>query len=401
MPGNVLIVDDESKFLKSLTEGLSTYASHFNVITASDGIQALKVLRSKPVELVVTDLKMPRMDGFELMSHMSTEHPLVPVIVISAFAGSATEEEVKHAGALTILEKPLGLDELSGTILATLSDEKKARGVAGLGLHSFLQLIEMEGKSCVLAVAVPKKGKGKDKGYFIFKDGKLLDAIYNKQQGKEAALAMLAFEHVTVTIRNLPKKKIKNRIKCGVMPILMEDARRKDERVEIEDDTNGPNSKQPLDVLDGPQKPVENESKERVAAAVQTISFTEEKNKMALENILNELKGVNGVKAVGIMNFTGEMLALESNDADVQLDMVGATFNDIFRQAHEACGKVGLKACQETVINTPDGAIVMRCSGVDAAAHIHLIGILAGDGNQALFKMQAAKLLPAAMEEVA
>lgn len=119
---------------------------------------------------------------------------------------------------------------------------------------------------------------------------------------------------------------------------------------------------------------------------------------MALEKLLEDFKGIKGYKAAGIMNFTGEMLVHDSSDASIDLTLVGATFNDIFRSSHEVCEKIGLQACNEETIVTPLGQVIMRCSGVDSKVHVHGIIIMAADGNQALAKMQLSKSLPAAMD---
>lgn len=122
---------------------------------------------------------------------------------------------------------------------------------------------------------------------------------------------------------------------------------------------------------------------------------------MALEKHLQELKKIDGFKAAAIMNFTGEILVSESADSNIDLGLVGATFNDIFRTAHEASIEIGLEACSETIITTPNGFIIMRCSGVEAAVHFHLVTVIAADGNFALAKMQMNKLVPAVMAELA
>ncbi len=122
---------------------------------------------------------------------------------------------------------------------------------------------------------------------------------------------------------------------------------------------------------------------------------------MALETLLNDLKGVNGYVASAIMDFTGEMLASHSSSANIDLQVAGATFNDIFRAAHAAAGKVGFKAANDLVINTPEGTIVMMCTGVEQKAHLHLITILTKDGNQALAKVTMHKIGPQAMQQVA
>lgn len=122
---------------------------------------------------------------------------------------------------------------------------------------------------------------------------------------------------------------------------------------------------------------------------------------MALENYLEKLKKINGYRASGIMNFTGEILAQDSVDPNIDLGLVGATFNDIFRTAHEASNKIGLEACKEAAISTPKGIVIMKCSGVQAKVHYHLIAIFNADGNQALAKMEMDKMIPAVMEELA
>jgi predicted regulator of Ras-like GTPase activity (Roadblock/LC7/MglB family) len=141
------------------------------------------------------------------------------------------------------------------------------------------------------------------------------------------------------------------------------------------------------------------------AAALQLTAHTtvriNKETMMSLDAILKEFKGIKGYKAAGIMNFTGETVASDTTDLSIDLNMVGATFNDIFRSSHEVCTKIGLQACHEMSIVTPSGTIIMRCTGVSSKVHIHGICILATDGNQALAKMTMEKWLPKAMEQLA
>jgi predicted regulator of Ras-like GTPase activity (Roadblock/LC7/MglB family) len=121
---------------------------------------------------------------------------------------------------------------------------------------------------------------------------------------------------------------------------------------------------------------------------------------MALEQLLQALRDVNGYKASAIMNYTGEALAVDSVDPEVDLGLVGATFNDIFRAAHEASRKIGLEATREAVFKTPKGLVIMQCSGVDAKVHIHAVMVLNADGNQALAKMRLDQVVPKVMAEI-
>ncbi len=121
---------------------------------------------------------------------------------------------------------------------------------------------------------------------------------------------------------------------------------------------------------------------------------------MSIETILSELRGIKGYKSSGLMDFTGELLISDSADESTDLELASATFNDIFRGAHEASEKVGLEATTEMILNTPNGIIIILCSGVDSEPHLHLIAVLEKDGNQALAKMTMKKLMPKFVTEL-
>lgn len=375
----VLIVDDEKLFLLSLIDGLKAYAKDFKVITAENGAQASAHLSSMPIDLVITDLKMPVLDGFELLSHMSKQHPHIPTIVMTAFGTQAIEKKIDIFGVSHYIEKPVDLKTLASLILNELNFSS-AGHLHGITLPTFLQLIEMEKKTCTLTVQT-----GDKTGYLYFKKGELLNAETGKFNGLEAAYEMVCWDHAEIDISPRCIKRDKA-IHASINEILMEGCRLKDEHERRKDGSVNKLSDKEL-VL------------EAVEETLQAIFKKEDI--MALEKHLEGLKEVKGFKAAGIMNFTGEMLASQSEDTNIDLSLVGATFNDIFRSAHEASKKIGLDACKETVISTPKGVIIMRCSGTDAKSHFHLIGIMANEGNQALMKMQIEKMVPAVMEELA
>lgn len=111
-----------------------------------------------------------------------------------------------------------------------------------------------------------------------------------------------------------------------------------------------------------------------------------------LGSYLSRLQKVRGYMASAIMTFRGELLASHSSAAQIDLQVVAKTFNDIFRTAHEASEKIGLGACLETVISTPRGSIIMHCSGVDALIHFHLLAVISSDGSLALAKMELERM---------
>ena len=118
----VLIVDDEEPLLLTIAEGLSIYKKYFNVLTATNGADAVKVLKSSPViDLVLTDLSMPKMDGFELLAYMNRNYHKIPVILMTAFGTPKIEEIVSSMGIFRYLEKPLDINIVADNIFAALS----------------------------------------------------------------------------------------------------------------------------------------------------------------------------------------------------------------------------------------------------------------------------------------
>jgi DNA-binding NtrC family response regulator len=117
----VLIVDDEETLLLSIDDGLSIYKQYFTLLTATNGMDAVKILKSKEkIDLVVTDLKMPRMDGFELLTYIQRNFPHIPVILMTAYGTPKIEEIIKSMGIFGYLEKPLDINTIADTILEAL-----------------------------------------------------------------------------------------------------------------------------------------------------------------------------------------------------------------------------------------------------------------------------------------
>lgn len=142
----VLIVDDEKLFLSSLKEGLLAFAEEFSVITANNGQKAIEKLNQQDVDLVVTDLKMPEMDGFQLLTQMIKDYPHIPVIVMTAFGTPDIEKNIEELEAFDYLEKPIDFQLLADKIRNGINKHSDGH-LKGIMLFSFLQLLQVEKKN--------------------------------------------------------------------------------------------------------------------------------------------------------------------------------------------------------------------------------------------------------------
>ncbi|MFM2364298.1 MAG: hypothetical protein RLZZ316_3200 [Bacteroidota bacterium] len=114
MPNNILIVDDEKAIRKTLGEILSYEG--YTMEEASDGEEALKRFKEKTYDVVLCDIKMPKMDGMEFLEKAREANPDVPVIMISGHGTIETAVEAVKKGAYDYISKPPDLNRLLITI---------------------------------------------------------------------------------------------------------------------------------------------------------------------------------------------------------------------------------------------------------------------------------------------
>jgi len=110
----ILIVDDELNMRLVLSAMLKKEG--FDVSAAANGREALQILQSTNVAVVITDLKMPDIDGMELLTRVSERHPEIPVIMITAHGTIATAVEALKKGAFDYITKPFDLDDLKNIV---------------------------------------------------------------------------------------------------------------------------------------------------------------------------------------------------------------------------------------------------------------------------------------------
>jgi len=222
----VLIVEDNPVLLKILETCLKKYEQKFISITARDGQEAIDILKTTQISLLVTDLQMPKVDGLSLLAHMNDHHPEIQCIVMSAHGTPQLKEKIS-LDVLRFIEKPFEIDELVQTILPTLERDEPAGHLNGISIANFLQMIHMERKTCLLEIETPDG----QKGYIYFEEGVLFDAVYGPHTGEAAALEIIPHDRVKIRFKNLARgrKKVNRRIQKDLAAVLVDSMRRKDE----------------------------------------------------------------------------------------------------------------------------------------------------------------------------
>ncbi len=118
----VMVVEDDVNLREAIVDTLEM--DDISVIQASDGEEALMLLRQNNVSLVVSDVNMPRLDGYQLLRRMATEWPELPVLIMTAYGSISNAVEAIQNGAIDYMEKPFSTQTLLGSVRRHLPVEK-------------------------------------------------------------------------------------------------------------------------------------------------------------------------------------------------------------------------------------------------------------------------------------
>jgi two-component system autoinducer 1 sensor kinase/phosphatase LuxN len=123
MKKNVLVVDDDASVRKSLCKVLS--GTGYNVLEAKNGPEAVELFETRQIDLVLLDIGLPIENGWDVFEHITSQAPILPIIIIT---GTANQHDTAiAAGVGALMEKPLDVPRLLKTMQELLVESKEAR----------------------------------------------------------------------------------------------------------------------------------------------------------------------------------------------------------------------------------------------------------------------------------
>ena len=175
----ILVADDKENMVRLIVRVLG---DAYDVTTAADGTRALALLGAQEFDLVITDIRMPGADGFEVLHAVKSRAPQTEVILVTGFASVPKAVEAIRAGAYDYLQKPFDPDELSLVTARALERkrlreqarelQKQVQGFFGFGLHAFIgksdalrevyRLIERAAAIDITVLLTGESGTGKE-----------------------------------------------------------------------------------------------------------------------------------------------------------------------------------------------------------------------------------------------
>jgi DNA-binding NtrC family response regulator len=123
---NILLIDDSKPILDSLSAYLSYFLRNCTVRTADNGRTAVEIMRSVPIDVILTDLEMPFMNGFELVAYTKTHYPAIPVFVMTGRHSPEMEKRAMSIGASRYIVKPFDVDVIKDLIASHIEPRSLA-----------------------------------------------------------------------------------------------------------------------------------------------------------------------------------------------------------------------------------------------------------------------------------
>jgi len=213
----VLIADEDTQLLMILADSLEKYRKEFEIVTVANGLEAILALQKDTYAAVVTEIRMPKVNGLVLMGYLAKNYKDIACIVMTDVYSEALKKRLDRE-AIQYIEKPFQIPDLADIIFSVL-DRKETFGgkLKGVSLPGFLNLVEHERLSCVCEVSSPQMGKG----FLIFRNGVLYNAKIGDTVGEAAAVKLMGVKDVVIKYTNLPNQNIRRHIRQKLSELVL------------------------------------------------------------------------------------------------------------------------------------------------------------------------------------
>jgi CheY-like chemotaxis protein len=396
----VLIVDDEINLVRNILGYLGSFSGEFELQAAHTGEDALKIVAHQKPDLLLTDVRLPGMDGIELLRRALETAPSLQVIVMTAFSSPEIRRQALGEGAIRFIEKPLDLDELLQVLRETAETGSGWSGlVGGLDIFDIAQLQALTGRSNAIRVA-----SGSSQGVLVFQNGNIVHVSTGNKTGEEAFFQMAGWRGGKFD--ELPSKQkgaYSANVQMSTTHLIMEAARLRDEarKTQVENhpqaDAGEPSGAE--------EEPLAREAKRKSKKTLNPSP--KEVRDMALKDHLQELTAVEGFKAAAAFSSSGEMLE-HLNASKIDIKAVGILANNALLNSQKATDAMGVGRGNMVQIRAPQATVVMRClnEATDFAqtasgkAHVHMVVVLEPEGNVGMAQFMIDKVILKLAEEL-
>ena len=328
----ILVVEDEDLLRSNIVFSLQREGK-YDVFEAPNAETAVEILKEKDFALVITDIRMEKMSGMELLSHVSENYKDTGVILMTAFGSESQRFEVFGRGGLRYLEKPFSLDHLVKTVDEVLENMFNSGFRTTLESVTLVDLIQLY---CLnRATGLIEARAFNETGEIYLSQGRFVHARVGDVSGSDALLRMLEWEGGSCHFRrNVPPPAI-TIPNLTAEQVLIDCLRILDEKKADKADGNhtGGSEEAGRRGVEKALSALEKEGRERLAEEAIT-----EEEKAAARKVMETLGGMKGLEKVQVFTLNGTLIPTAEGEVPVTLF---ATVNaGAPRLVESVCGRV-------------------------------------------------------------
>src|SRR6478736_3611925 len=190
----ILILDDEHDILEIYQEILARLSNQPEIHTADNGARALALLESEPFNLMLVDLRIPQMDGFQVLAIVRRNFPALRVVVITAAEDEQFRARAYAMGVDLYIEKPKTGKEIINFVdcIESLLERETQGGFRGVQSKTLVDIIQLE---CLTqSSAILRVTSASGEGRMWIQKGDIIDAVTSELIGKDAFMEMLSWK---------------------------------------------------------------------------------------------------------------------------------------------------------------------------------------------------------------
>ncbi len=360
MKNKILLVDDEKALLKSLKSGLKKFSGQFTTDICFSVNEAVKKIDQTDYDLLITDIRMPKKSGVDLLLHLKKANFKGAIKVMSAYHDAENLQKINSLGVMNIISKPFDLQWFRNMILDFFNSREEASATFdSIDLVSVMQMINIDKRSAKLQLDLEDS-----RGIIHFRDGEIINAEFGDIGGIDAISKLVSYKRGFISVKK-PGTGIKNIINKPFIELLMDILKKNDEKNKDEI---------------SPKKGKKN------------IKFKEVK--MVIKEVLAVLEDVSGYMGSGVFTPQGEMLEGSSEVSGISFEQSGSLVHDILNKSKNLTSEAGFGDMHMIQLYTDMGIIFAVCHS-ENDQHFHTILVINNNGNVAMGKLKMEKVVNA------
>lgn len=342
-----VVVDDEEDLLQSLVSALRRARPRAEVQEFSDPVLAAAHLERAPrVDALITDIRMPRIDGIDLLIRARRRRPRLPAIIMTAFSSPSLVSRVASFGTVEYLDKPFSISTFLAAIERMLLPSAGFAGALAIeGLPDLVQLCALSSTTSALVVLHKER-----QGTIWFERGLVVHAQVGTTEGELAFHEILTWKDGEFAVERGASAN-KRTIQQKATELLIEASRRQDESTRGEDQATSLAELDELDVdiaiaefddspgAEGSSQPVVSEAS--LAPPAQEQENTDMAN---VQTNLERLRNLDGYLGAALVDSeSGMTLGIDGTGGGINLEVAAAGNTEVVRAKRKAMRSLGIK----------------------------------------------------------